>query len=121
MRIYISSTYEDLKDYREAVTRALRKIKGVGIIAMEDYVAEGSRPLDKCLADVRSCDVYVGIVAWRYGFIPEKDNPDSKSITEREYLEAQDKKRLVFLLKEDAPWSPKYMDANTGENGAGTE
>jgi hypothetical protein len=26
--------------------------------------AADERPLDKCLADVRSCQAYVGIVAW---------------------------------------------------------
>jgi hypothetical protein len=48
-------------------------------IAMEDYVAGDERPLDKCLEDVRACQAYVGIFAWRYGFIP---NGYDKSITQ---------------------------------------
>jgi acyl-coenzyme A thioesterase PaaI-like protein len=36
--IYLSSTYEDLKDYRRVVFEALRK-SGYQVIAMEDYVA----------------------------------------------------------------------------------
>ena len=42
-KIYISSTYEDLKDCREAVYDALRKVKA-DAIAMEDYVAKDQRP-----------------------------------------------------------------------------
>jgi len=66
-KIYISSTYEDLKDYRKAVYDTLRKMQH-NVIAMEDYVATDQRPVDKCLLDVSSCEVYIGIFAWRYNF-----------------------------------------------------
>ena len=90
---------------------------------MEDYVARDDRPLDKCLKDVREADVYVGLFAWRYGYVPRKGNPKARSITELEYLEAtkHDKPRLVFLLNEKALWSPSLMDATTGENGEGSK
>src|SRR5207244_4464897 len=64
--VYISSTYEDLKQYRHEVTGALRKIN-VDVIGMEDYGAESRRPLQRCLEDVRRADVYLGFLAWRYG------------------------------------------------------
>ena len=86
-KIYLSSTYSDLKECREVVYRTLRQMRH-DVIAMEDYVATDSRPVDKCLADVAACEVYVGIFAWRYGSIPPKDNPDQKSITELEYRKA---------------------------------
>ena len=54
-RIYVSSTYEDLADEREAVYHILRKMN-FDVVAMEDYVAADERPLDRCLADVASCD-----------------------------------------------------------------
>ena len=57
-KIYISSTFSDLQDYRKAVNDILRKA-GYAVDAMEDYVAADQRPLDKCLADVAACDVYV--------------------------------------------------------------
>ncbi len=49
--IYLSSTYEDLQDYRRAVFELLRK-SDYRVIAMEDYVATDQRPVDKCLKDV---------------------------------------------------------------------
>src|SRR5215203_2821242 len=107
-RIYISSTYSDLNDAREQVYRVLRKM-GHDTIAMEDYVATDQRPLDKCLADVDSCDIYVGIFAWRYGYIPPNEE---RSITELEFREAgrKGKPSLLFLLDEEAPWPRRLMD-----------
>ena len=86
-RIYVSSTFSDLQDQREAVYRALRRL-GHDVVAMEDYVASDQRPLDRCLDDVASSDVYIGIVAWRYGYVPPTGNPDRLSITELEYRHA---------------------------------
>ena len=81
-RIYVSSTFEDLKTHREAVANTLRQMHH-DVICMEDYVATDQRPLDKCLADVSACEIYVGIFALRYGFASTAvDNPEHKSITE---------------------------------------
>ena len=75
---------------------------GHDVIGMEQYVAEGSKPVDRCKADVRIADAYVVIVAWRYGFVPGRTAtpPDGRSITEIELAEAQasGKPVLAFLL-----------------------
>ncbi|MEV4641807.1 DUF4062 domain-containing protein [Actinoplanes sp. NPDC049548] len=119
-RIYVSSTFRDLQDEREGVYRALREL-GHDVTAMEDYVAADERPVDKCLRDVADSDVYVGLFAWRYGYVPGDDDPAGLSITEREYLQAGVSAipRLIFLLREDAPWPPPLMDSRTGDNGRG--
>jgi tetratricopeptide (TPR) repeat protein len=119
-RIYLSSTYDDLKEHREKAYRALRQL-GHDAIAMEDYVADDQRPLGKCLDDVAACDLYLGIFAHRYGYIPERENPDERSITELEYrhAEALGIPRLVFLLDSAVPWVPAWMDAFTGDGGHG--
>jgi formylglycine-generating enzyme required for sulfatase activity len=116
-KIYISSTYSDLKEYRAAVYRALHRME-LGVFAMEDYVAKGRPPLDECLADVARCDVYVGIFAWRYGYVPPGQE---KSITELEFRHAVEKGKecLIFLLDEGAPWTPTLMDAVTGKGDRG--
>lgn len=119
-RIYLSSTYSDLPEYREKVYRVLREL-GHDVSAMEDYVAADQRPLDRCLADVAASDLYIGIFAHRYGYVPEQDNPDGRSITELEYrcAEKQGVPRLVFLLDEKTPWPPGQMDVFTGEGDHG--
>ncbi len=119
--IYISSTFTDLKDFRDAGIRALRKA-GHNVVAMEDYVATGKHPpLQKCLDDVARCDYYIGIFAWRYGYIPPDGNLDQKSITELEYREAYEtcKPCFVFLLDPDVSWSPKFTDSHTEDGNSG--
>jgi hypothetical protein len=124
MKVYISSTYQDLVDHRAAVDRTLRRM-GHDVIGMEQYVAEGSKPVDRCKADVRSSDVYVIIVAWRFGYVPGRaaSPPDSRSITEIELQEAQTsgKPVLAFLLDPEAPWPPNRVDAMSGAPGAGAD
>ena len=110
-RIYVSSTFSDLEEYRKEVSLALRRL-GHEDVAMEYYVADDKRPLDQCLNDVASCNLYVGIFAWRYGYIPQENNPEGRSITELEYRKAQDKgiPCLIFLLSEEAPWPKIKQD-----------
>src|SRR5215831_2777969 len=104
-RVYVSSTFSDLEDYRKEVSLALRRL-GHEDVAMEYYVAEDIRPLDRCLRDVGSCDIYVGVFAWRYGYVPKEGNPEQRSITELEYRKAlaAGKTCLIFVLSEKAPW-----------------
>ena len=120
--IYLSSTYEDLKDYRHAVYEALRK-SGHDVKAMEDYVAADTRPVEQCLKDVEQADIYVGLFAFRYGYIPpsQHNNPNGLSITELEYrcAEAFGKPRLAFLAKDDAGIPLKHVDAYTGDGDKG--
>jgi hypothetical protein len=89
MKVYVSSTYQDLVDHRNAVDRTLRRM-GRDVIGMEQYVAEGSKPVERCKADVRAADAYVIIVAWRFGYVPVSTAcpPDRRSITEIELDEA---------------------------------
>lgn len=51
-------------------------------------VVTDNRPLHKCLADVAASDIYVGLIGWRYGYQPDQDNPEHRSITELEYRQA---------------------------------
>lgn len=120
LKLYLSATFADLEQHREKVYRELRSLRH-DVIAMEDYVAADKRPLEQCLQDVRDADVYIGIFAWRYGYVPPENNPEKKSITELEMREAErlGKPRLIFLLKNTAPWPPSMMDATTGENERG--
>ena len=112
--IYLSSTYEDLKEYRQAVFEDSRK-NGYEVIAMEEYVATDSRPVEKCLKDIHErADIYVGIFGFRYGYVPpgehvrecqytaQHDDWQGLSITELEFRYAKEEARipcLVFVLK----------------------
>ncbi|MGW4641382.1 HEAT repeat domain-containing protein [Sphaerisporangium sp. NPDC004334] len=109
-KAYVSSTYRDLRDERAAVRQALHEMR-VADLAMEAYVAGAHPAVEKCLADVRDCDLYIGIFAWRYGHVP----PDhDRAITELEYRAAVEAgiPVLIFLLHEDAPWPRSKMDTD---------
>ena len=108
LRVYVSSTFQDLQECRAQVRVALQRL-GVDDVAMETYVAEEARPVDRCVEDVRSCDVYVGLFAWRYGHVLDGYG---KSITELEYeaAGAAGITRLIFLHDEQAPWPPVSVD-----------
>ncbi|HLK35541.1 MAG TPA: DUF4062 domain-containing protein, partial [Polyangiaceae bacterium] len=102
-RFYISSTYKDLVEERNLVWNALSRLNH-DARGMEGYAAADERPVDKCIADVRRCDGYIGLIASRYGYVPE--GYDGKSITRLEYEEASRRglKRLMFLFgTEGAP------------------
>jgi Domain of unknown function (DUF4062) len=124
MKVYVSSTYQDLVDHRTAVDRTLRRM-GHDVIGMEQYVAEGSKPVERCKADVRAADAYVIIVGWRFGYVPGRNAspPDGRSITEIELEEAcaSGKPVLAFLLDPEAPWPPNRVDAMGGAPGAGED
>jgi hypothetical protein len=119
LRIYLSSTFEDLKDYRAAVFAALEK-GGLEVARMEAYTAADERPIDLCLRDVAQSEIYVGIYAWRYGYEPpaEHGNPEGRSITELEYRQAESSKlrKLLFFAHPDtqAAWPDQFKDATTG-------
>lgn len=118
--IYLSSTYEDLKEYRSVVLSELRKAC-YQVIAMEDYVAAGGRPVEECLADVQRSDIYVGIFAFRYGYRPpcEHNNPDDLSMTELGFRHADKVAKipcLTFVVSEDTPWPSKSNDAWTEQD-----
>jgi hypothetical protein len=124
LRVYISSTFEDLKEYRAAVFTALEKA-GLEIARMEAYTAADERPLDLCLNDVSQSEIYVGLYAWRYGYSPpvEHGNPKGKSITELEYRQAEASKlrKLLFFAHPDtkAQWPDRFKDEVTGEGERG--
>lgn len=111
-QVYLSSTFLDLRAFRESVKRALEPA-GVEVEHMERYAAFEERPLDKCLADVRCCDYYVLIVARRYGFVPPLPKGNVLSITQLEYEEAIRHKRpcFVFILADNAEWPAEFTDA----------
>ena len=113
MKVYLSSTFLDLNHHRETVALALRKAK-YDVTMMEEYVARDEVVEIACQGDVSGCDAYVGIFAWRYGYVPEDNNPEKKSVTELEYSTAAQGKIpcLLFLLKDNAEWPKELKDAD---------
>jgi hypothetical protein len=110
-QIYISSTVQDLSEFREEVYKAVRRLGHLSV-AMDDWAASEVSPLEASLRAVRESDVVIVLVAWRYGYVPPGQD---SSITELEVRTAQDAgiPCLVFLAGDDAPWPAAFVDADT--------
>ena len=82
------------------------------IRGMEFFGSNPESPLEVCLKTVRESKIYVGIIGMRYGSILDESG---KSFTELEYEEAVKNSipSLIYILDENHPIAPKFMD--TGE------
>lgn len=70
LQVFVSSTFVDLIAHRDVVLKAIRQ-SGADAAAMEDLGARDERALDECRRIIREfTDVFVGIYAHRYGFVP---------------------------------------------------
>ena len=114
MKVFLSSTYEDLREHRAKAAQAIERL-GQHSIRMEVF---GARPNDTtgvCRDEIDSSDAFLGIYAHRYGYVP----PDSSiSITEQEFDFAQERRKptLCFMVDEEFPWSPKLIEPEPGQS-----
>ena len=109
-RVFVSSTFSDLKDYRATVQDAIRQLGAVDV-SMEHFGARDARPCDECVRIIgEESDSFVGIYAHRYGHVPAGSK---KSITEAEFDAAYRAKlpRFTYVIDEEALWNPKYIDS----------
>ena len=99
-KVFVSSTAEDLKPYRDRARDAAIGVDMLPNKMMEYFVASGEKPpLPACLDKVSEADVVAVIVAHRYGWVPPDQAPgERKSITwlECERAVAEGKELLAF-------------------------
>jgi hypothetical protein len=107
--VFVSSTFIDLKEHRVAVRDGIRRLGAIDI-SMENLGAREQRPKQECLRLIREdSNIFVGIYAHRYGFIPDGD---VVSITESEYDAATlaNLPRFIYIIDEDHPWRLSHID-----------
>lgn len=112
--VFVSSTFQDLKEHREAVREVIRKLGAVDV-SMETLGARDERPRNECVRLLSDeSQLFVGIYAYRYGYLPDGD---PVSITETEYLVASERQlpRFIFLVDESAPWLPSHIERGEAE------
>jgi hypothetical protein len=57
MKSFLSSTYVDLIEYRQAATEALERL-GQQVGRMEIFGARPVEPSNACLSEIEDCDLY---------------------------------------------------------------
>lgn len=100
MNIFVSSTYRDLSNHREILRLALEK-SCYHFRGMEHFAAQQTPPLEVCLQELETCDVYVGIIGRLYGTCPPRR---VRSYTELEYIRAieLEKYQIILMIDDDA-------------------
>lgn len=93
-QVFVSSTYEDLKEERKKVQEVL--LMGECIpIGMEAFVADNDEQFNIIKKKIDLCDYYILIIGNRYGSI----NPETQlSYTEMEYNYALEKAIPVLVF-----------------------
>jgi len=111
-KVFISSTFSDLEKYRTHIWEFFKSVD-LKITGMENFGSNKRRAIETCLKEVEDCDIYVGIIGYRYGSI---DEDSLKSFTQLEYEEAKrlNKEILIYLMHERALTFPVFVD--TGES-----
>jgi hypothetical protein len=113
-KVMISSTALDLPEHRDLVKDACLR-QGMFPVMMEHLPAADADAIAESLRMVNEVDIYLGIFAYRYGYIPKGHNI---SITEMEYNRAVERGilRLIFLMHKKHPLTSE--DVETGEGAA---
>src|SRR4051812_37317356 len=106
--VFISSTGLDLKEYRAAVIETCNRA-GMVPIAMELFESMGAGATAASLGKLREVDLFVCLVAHRYGYVEEGYD---KSVVHLEFEHAGELglERLCFVARPDYPWPPEAMD-----------
>jgi len=110
-KVFLSSTFKDLADYREAVYWAIQRMDDWRCVRMEDFGARDWEADEFCRKKVAECHLFVGILGLLYGSIHK---PGGLSYTEREYQAAVNasEPRLMFLTPEDFPVPGNLMESS---------
>src|SRR5262252_1572798 len=111
--VMISSTARDLPEHREQVRLACEQAGFAPHDMMEHLTALDANAIAASLRMVENAEVYVGIFANRYGWIPEGHKI---SITEMEYNRATElnKPRLIFFSHADHVFKEKDFETGPG-------
>src|SRR5262245_52290080 len=109
MKVFLSSTAQDLVAYRQVADDTILRLSHQSV-AMERFGPLPGEPVAECERKARESDVVICIVAHRYGFEPETGRG---SITRREVEAATSagKDVLVWIVADDYAWiSTKESD-----------
>ena len=118
-RIYISSTFEDLKTTGSRCITSCATSATTSSPWKTTWPRIGDRS-PTASADISSCDLYIGLFAWRYGYVPDDPNPRRLSITELEYRHAVGRVRNVSPSWWTSTSSgPPLQDSHTGDGEGG--
>lgn len=109
MKVFLSSTYDDLTVHREHVRDIIIRNEKI-YKGMEYFGASPEVPLERCRYEVDRCDVFICVIGTRYGSRPLGSR---LSYTEHEVDRAVEKGKRIhayFIDEEKQRVLPKHVD-----------
>jgi len=110
-QVFISSTYEDLKEERDQVIRAVLEMGHIPV-GMEMFSAADEEQWQIIARHIEQSDYYAVVVAHRLGSLTSEGISYTRK--EYEYAVSMGVPILGFLLEEKAPWPADRVDSSTG-------
>lgn len=114
MRAYISSTLAELSEHRQAVYSAIESLEfGVGVdvevVHTEALESSGQPSLDVLLNQIQESSLFILLLGWRYGYVPEGED---RSVVEIEYEKAKEAgcAILCFIADETFPVEARFVE-----------
>jgi hypothetical protein len=111
LKVMVSSTIIDLPQHRTEIQAACLR-QGMLPIMMEHEPASDAEAISFSIGLVDRSDIYVGVYAHRYGYIPKENNPKNISLTEMEYDRAVERNipRFIFIMDDLHPITIKDVE-----------
>lgn len=115
--MFISSTSEDLKEFRAAARLAILDLDWHPEM-MEHFPAEPGYTIDACRQKLEKCNLVLLIVAWRQGWVPavEQGGNGKDSITALEIAHADAKGIPVIALLANDEWPKKFCETEESKD-----
>ncbi len=105
-QIFVSSTYEDLKDERDLVIKAILEM-GHFPVGMEMFSAGDEQQWELIKKQIDDCDYYVVLSAFRYGSL---DGDIGYTEKEYDYAKSIGVPTLGFVINEGVNWPASKID-----------
>src|ERR1043165_9064594 len=97
-QVFVSSTYDDLREARQEVMQALLELDCIPA-GMELFPAANEDQWTLIKRVIDDCDYYIVIVAGRYGSL----GPDGLGYTEKEYRYAAERTKPIIAFLHESP------------------
>lgn len=107
-QIFVSSTYEDLKEERDLVIKAILEMGHIPV-GMEMFSAGDEQQWQLIKSQIDDCDYYVVISAFRYGSL---DGDIGYTEKEYDYAISKNVPVLGFVINDTVNWPAKKIDKN---------
>lgn len=101
LTVMISGTVSDLTEHRTEIMDACMR-QGMLPKMMGHLPANDAEAISASIRILDEANIYIGVFAHRYGYVPKANNPQQVSVTELEYNRAVERKipRLIFVMDE---------------------